>query len=467
MQLSSRILTALAVLILAVAVVAVRAGSPGTVEAATGTIDVLNVGTCYTTNSDVFAAGACNDGDEADNDGNSETGDGYNVAGRDAITKVDRVFATYAIDPKTSGDEPRAVAKNADVIKISIEDTGRDKRTGKIYAVGAAPGAAELTLAQTGVISGAVGDESLQADGLFTLTDHDTDPATDEVNLITLTSTTAFFGRLGTGTGGAIPNSGDAQFGLTGDESTDHPMAPEDAKGKFYWFGLADEDGDGTADDFVDLTGEYINLDEDQSSGTIDRIAPWMRVTATIPTGPGVTVQYIYYQTSDEEVLFGGAKKSDYTGGDNPAAEVSPIFVDNEDEETADEQDALVLRASADGNAPAQNLWLKEQGRFSGRYEGYLRLTDADGDGSLVDNPATTDVDESVPKSNWGLVVGAASGHLMPQAAILGVESGPVTVSYKNSNGDIRTVSIQIDKDPPAIQIDSPASQHRKQGRLA
>ena len=51
MQLSSRILTALAVLILAVAVVAVRAGSPGTVEAATGTIDVVNVGTCYTTDT--------------------------------------------------------------------------------------------------------------------------------------------------------------------------------------------------------------------------------------------------------------------------------------------------------------------------------------------------------------------------------------------------------------------------------
>ena len=57
MQLSSRILTALAVLILAVAVVAVRGGSSGTVEAATGTIDVLNVGTCYTTNSDVFTVG--------------------------------------------------------------------------------------------------------------------------------------------------------------------------------------------------------------------------------------------------------------------------------------------------------------------------------------------------------------------------------------------------------------------------
>ena len=63
MQLSSRILTALAVLILAVAVVAVRTGSPGTVEAATGTIDVLNVGTWFTTSTDVFGVGACDDGD--------------------------------------------------------------------------------------------------------------------------------------------------------------------------------------------------------------------------------------------------------------------------------------------------------------------------------------------------------------------------------------------------------------------
>ena len=138
MQLSSRILTALAVLILAVAVVAVRAGSTGTVEAATGTIDVLNVGTCYTTDTDVFAIGACNDGDVDDNNDDSEDNSGYKVAERSAITKVDKVFATYAIDPKTSGDEPRAIAKNADVIKISIEDTGRDKRTGKIYAVGTA-----------------------------------------------------------------------------------------------------------------------------------------------------------------------------------------------------------------------------------------------------------------------------------------------------------------------------------------
>ena len=130
MQLSSRILTALAVLILAVAVVAVRAGSPGTVEAATGNIDVLNVGTCYTTDTDIFGVGECDDGDN-----NEDDNEGYSVAGRDSITEADGVFATYAIDPKTSGDQTRAILKNADLIRISIEDKGRDKRTGKIYAV--------------------------------------------------------------------------------------------------------------------------------------------------------------------------------------------------------------------------------------------------------------------------------------------------------------------------------------------
>ena len=103
MQLSSRILTALAVLILAVAVVAVRAGSTGTVEAATGTIDVLNVGTCYTTDTDVFAVGACDDGDD----------NAYDVAGRDTISEVGTVYATYAHDPKTAPDDPRGILTNS------------------------------------------------------------------------------------------------------------------------------------------------------------------------------------------------------------------------------------------------------------------------------------------------------------------------------------------------------------------
>ena len=126
MQLSSRILTALAVLILAVAVVAVRAGSPGTVEAATGTIDVVNVGTCYTTDTDVFSVDDdCDDGE-----------DDYDVAGRTTIAETGSVFATYAHDPKTAPDDPRGVLENSNLIKISIADSERDKRTPILLAAG-------------------------------------------------------------------------------------------------------------------------------------------------------------------------------------------------------------------------------------------------------------------------------------------------------------------------------------------
>ena len=125
MQLSSRILTALAVLILAVAVVAVRAGSPGTVEAATGIINVVNVGTCYATDTEVFGVGDCDDGD----------GD-YDVAERDNIIESGSVYATYSHDPKTAPDDPRGVLKNSNLIKISISDTGRDKRTPVLLAAG-------------------------------------------------------------------------------------------------------------------------------------------------------------------------------------------------------------------------------------------------------------------------------------------------------------------------------------------
>ena len=126
MQLSSRILTALAVLILAVAVVAVRAGSPGTVDAATGTIDVLNVGTCFATDSEVFGIGDCDAGDEED----------YNVAGRDEVGEVGTVYATYAHDPKTAADNPRAVLKNSNLIKISISDPDRNLQTPVLLPVG-------------------------------------------------------------------------------------------------------------------------------------------------------------------------------------------------------------------------------------------------------------------------------------------------------------------------------------------
>ena len=46
------------------------------------------------------------------------------------MTEVSDLYATYAYDPKTASDEPRVILEDSDLIKISIADSGRDKRTG-------------------------------------------------------------------------------------------------------------------------------------------------------------------------------------------------------------------------------------------------------------------------------------------------------------------------------------------------
>ena len=428
-------------LILAVAVVAVRAGSPGTVQAATGDIGVLNVGTCYTTDDDAFGVGDCDDGD-----GNADDLEGYEVAGRDSITEVDNVFATYAIDPKTSGDQPRAILKNADLIKISIDDKGRDKRTGKIYAVDTTTATAYLDPAMSETIVGALGDA---ADPLL-----EDDPAdTDELLNVKLTSTDATFARIRSNDNGTINSSGDAQFRLQGGtESTEFPMAPD---GDIYWFGTVNiaQAGAGATENLA----RYIDRDEDFSPGVEDSIAPWMRVTAALEANVEIVIQYIYYETSEYEEIVGGRKKDEYelTADDK---DVSPVFEGDENAEGVADQDALILRVSSDGNNPTQNLHVKEDpnDRFSGIYEGYIRLTDADGDGSVEDNASTTDRDEAEDKDNWGLPTRDATGPGAEEYAVIGVESGPVTITYKDSNGDINTISITIDKDAPSIQVDSP-----------
>ena len=112
---------------------------------------------------------------------------------------------------------------------------------------------------------------------------------------------------------------------------------------------------------------------------------------------------------------------------------------------------------SSDGNTPTQNLHVREDpdDRFSGIYEGYIRLTDADGDGSVEDNESILTATRRA-KDNWGLATGDATGHEDDEYAVIGVESGPVTITYKDSNGDTNTISITIDKDAPSIQVDSP-----------
>ena len=84
-------------------------------------------------------------------------------------------------------------------------------------------------------------------------------------------------------------------------------------------------------------------------------------------------------------------------------------------------------------------------------YEGYIRLTDADGNGS--EDRRGQDVNR---RDNWGLATRHADGQPKSGYAVIGVESGPVTITYKNSKGDTRSISITIDKDAPTIQVDSP-----------
>ena len=118
----------------------------------------------------------------------------------------------------------------------------------------------------------------------------------------------------------------------------------------------------------------------------------------------------------------------------------------------------MKVRVKSDGDVPSQNLWLYETGRFTGRYEGFVRLTDADGDG-----PSVTKGDVTTTYSNWGLDVKDATGHDSKGAAVLGVESGPVTIEYQDTDGHLQTETITIDTVPPTIQIDTPSHKSEDQ----
>ena len=98
--------------------------SPPTVDAATGTIDALNVGTCLTTDATIFEKGIVGGCKLADDNATVK----WEV--REEVTEVSDLYATYAYDPKTASDEPRVILEDSDLIKISIADSGRDKRTG-------------------------------------------------------------------------------------------------------------------------------------------------------------------------------------------------------------------------------------------------------------------------------------------------------------------------------------------------
>ena len=455
--------------------------SPPTVDAATGTIAVLNVGTCLTTDADVF------DGDCATLAGpGTQMGDQRPVPWevREEVTEVSDLYATYAYDPKTASDEPRVILEDSDLIKISIADSGRDKRTGVLIR-GASNGESLIGDDDLQDTLGKVIRDDLSDDGLDFRTKTDVGGGGDETDIVFSLET-----LLGNGVevyngsvlgiaDSTIDNSGNVtlNFSRTADTWKFEPM---DIDGVIRFYGCAATSGDNCPIGTVEVL-DQIEVDEDASQGNAGGdTAPWIGVNASVPSDSDLVILAIYYQTSEMENLIGGET---YRYCDNDAhtvkevsgnwicddpetqaiestaaltrtgAELEAQVVFTEDE--IDDNGALEVRAKSDGDEQSVNLYLSETDLFTGRYEGYLRLTDSNGDGAAdVDDMTTANFDES-QRQDWGLNVidGAEAADNM---AVLGVESGPVTIEYMDTDGRTRTLRIEIDNQPPAVQVTNP-----------
>ena len=485
----SKMLGALALftLIGALFVMQSAAISPPTADAATGTIHALNVGTCLTTDLATFEDEMCKLSQSADDAG---TGIAWEV--REEVEEVSTLYATYAFDPKTASNEPRVIVQDADLIKISISDSGRDKRTGVLVG-------SDINIGDT---SGTAGDYPATAEGALSRIQDllaansgipiVTDKNKSDIELKEMMTLHA--------DDDAISASGNITLNFSGERAATDPM---DITGNIRFFGCTVDSGtscdiDGNdkgidANELQDISSTF-EIDEDGSSGenADAKIAPWLAINASIPSEKNVLIYAVYYETSSKETLDGGQVFSSCSGlaklettddGDevvpatDPATPINTEWkcvtkdsqgdvtaaseADTENEPTdvvftedeIDDNDALTVLAKADGDQQSVDLWLTETGRFSGQYVGSLRLTDANGDGSVKDDPGTT-TDESAPRDDWGHVVrdGDASD------AVLGVSSGPVTIEYKDTDGRTRTLRIEIDNQPPAISITNPVN---------
>ena len=501
MQLSARILTALAVLAFTVAVVAGR-GATEEVSAATGTIDAMNVGACTTTNGDALKIADCRIDTDGDDVADIDNTNAFFEAGdlEEAI-EVDELYATYAHDPKTAAEAPRGIIANADLIKISIKDTGRDRRDPVLIGIAlAGRGETNAVVSDLDNDGGTTTDVDVfnftldttdPPDGTldaepFVLEDDYDDAATVEDggslkvvadSLGVKEEDTAEWNELKElelqvphfqlgATAGPVSftTSGSYTIVFAGSDATNpfRPIAPE---GVVKFFGRTTTDGTNFSA-FKDLKAN-VKLDEDVISGE-PTVAPAMVLNVSVPNGatPSVQLQVMYYETSDSENLMGGEVYCENTDGtasdkginsagdcqDGATANDSPtdvVYTNDEQKKNT----PLLVQATSDGNDSDANLYLKETGRFAGVYEGFLRLTDADGDGTA-----------DTGNDNWGRSIddgGNATGHTVNEAAVLGVGNGPVVIRYRDSDGNDRSFSIQIDIDPPVIDVVSPVHKSR------
>lgn len=399
------------------------------VDAATGIIDALNVGTCLATDEKVFEEESCH---------LSNRSDGWEI--RDEVEEVSTLYATYAHDPKTGWDEPRAILQDSDLLKVSISDPGRDKRSPVLIR---GEGHDDIT-----------GD---LAEIKRLLVNRDLVDSDDSVNF---EPGTRLIVRGSSGSA-VIDSSGSNTLNMEGGSS----YRPMDVDGNIRFFGCVTSAGScalgsGADDELMDVTSS-LPVDEDRSSGSNSpSIAPWLVVNASVPANRNVLIYAMYYETSGREEMEGGSTyyhcgtssnepDRNRLCGSSPANERDAVgdVVYTRDEVNGN--DELLLRVRSDGVESYVNLYLSETGLFTGRYEGYIRLTDANGDG--------TGIDQSGASTDWGAKVRhGRAGNQESDAAVIGVASGPVTIEYRDSGGRRQSLRIAIDYEPPRITIDTP-----------
>ena len=473
-------LTALSALAAAVvAVVAVSSSGILSAQSATTTIDLLNVGMCVTTDDSVFKESDCDDGDG---------GNTFTVGDRDEIVERETVYATYAHDPISSSEQPRAILTNTDLVKVTISDKGRDRRRTVIYPVA---GLHEV------LVDSVPGNDAAQALLLARIKELLGESVDDEQDI------TDFNGKDNgvrvyrndkpindPSTGGpgnalvGVSQSGNFTLSFTRTGTDDFlPLSSDEVNDVVKWFGYLIDvttPGNTEASDIVSVDKSYVLLNTDSNTGALDNqlldlgaesdpsliadedrseggenIAPWMQIQANIPNGKRLVVIAVAYETSDAEVIEGDEICSvpltvtPMTGTPTTNAEkCAPNSQqgDTEPNYTSSEINGrakLVARVQGDNGQDAQNLYLKETGKFTGKYEGYVRLTDANGIGAANSR-------------DWGRAFVDGTAATADGATVIGVQNGPATITYKDSNGATRTMSIEVDIQPPTITIASP-----------
>lgn len=498
MQRTANLITALTALALAVAFVAGLSFQAQRTDAAAATIAALNVGTCHTTDSAVLDKDDCND--------HYQTFE-FNRQGLENAVEVDSLYATYAHDPKTADEPPRGILKDADLVKISIKDEGRDVRSGVLLissnvAEATVDSGSRLSLSTVvdatlddpptpsptpategpvtqlgGVVAAAIDGYTFNNETMnvptvetgFTFKRTDEDSATGPVQI-------------------TVPGIVELLFEPVGGTVTYKPIARGRDRGEMRFFGMvenggADDDLATAADNVVVIRfgalDDYLDWDEDVVSGS-DENAPAISLQANLGGNERITLRAIHYLTSQVEYMIGGERcvpgegipDDDSTPADESVAKgTQAACTDDELGDEPAEYDNFKLDVSSDGVQASRNVYLRETGRFTGVFQGWVRLTDSDGDGGNIgtDGERVMTGDNQATRLNWGRVVKHAEDHadqdanaiIEADAAVIGVDNGPVRITYKDTDGVTRTFSIMIDIGPPIIDVTSPTHNGR------